>query len=131
PLPGAVDLLAGMSGPSCAFVTSMHRAQLEKRIEAAGIPLPPVAVTADDVGRGEPDPSGYRQAARRLGVDPARCVLVEAAPAGVAAGRAAGAVVLAVLTSHPPQELTAADHVVENLTRVTAAPEGLRLAGWA
>ncbi|TDE35161.1 HAD-IA family hydrolase [Actinomadura sp. 6K520] len=127
-LPGAVDLLTGMNGLPCAFVTSMGRAQLELRAAAAGVPLPPVVVTAEDVPDGKPDPSGYLRAAGHLGVPPARCVVIEDAPAGVAAGRAAGATVLAVLTSHLPEVLTAADHVVENLTRVSAAPDGLRLA---
>ncbi|TDC71383.1 HAD family hydrolase [Actinomadura sp. GC306] len=127
-LPGAVELLAGMNGLPCAFVTSMGRSQLELRTEAAGVPLPPVVVTADDVRNGKPDPSGYLQAAGHLGVDPARCVVIEDAPAGIAAGRASGATVLAVLTSHPPESLTAAHHTVDDLTRVKAAPGALHLA---
>ncbi|WP_396448042.1 HAD-IA family hydrolase [Actinomadura sp.] len=127
-LPGAVDLLAGLGGLPHAFVTSMDRAQLALRTGVAGVPLPPTVVTAEDVPAGKPDPSGYLQAAARLGVDPADCVVIEDAPAGIAAGRAAGATVVAVLTSHPKESLTTAHHTVETLTRVTAAPAGLRLA---
>ncbi|TYB44597.1 HAD-IA family hydrolase [Actinomadura chibensis] len=126
-LPGAVDLLANMSGLPYAFVTSMDRAQLKVRSGVAGVPLPQVVVTAEDVPDGKPDPSGYRQAARRLGVDPSACVVIEDAPAGVAAGRAAGATVVAVLTSHPREALTGAHHIVDDLTRVTATPSGLRV----
>ncbi|WP_067795123.1 HAD-IA family hydrolase [Actinomadura formosensis] len=126
-LPGAVELLAGMNGLPHAFVTSMDRAQLELRTGAAGIPLPPIVITAEDVPDGKPDPSGYLQAAGHLGVDPSGCLVIEDAPAGIAAGRAAGATVLAVLTSHPRESLAAAHHTVENLARVAAAPDGLHL----
>ena len=127
-LPGAVDLLRNMNGLPCAFVTSMDRAQLRTRTEAAAIPVPPMVVTAEDVRDGKPDPSGYLQAARRLDVDPAACIVIEDAPAGIAAGRASGATVLAVHTSHPPETLTAAHHAIEDLTHITAIPTGLSLA---
>jgi len=126
-LPGAVDLLTGMNGLPHAFVTSMDRAQLHLRTTVAGVPLPPVVVTAEDVPDGKPDPSGYLRAAARLGVDPSACVVIEDAPAGIAAGRAAGAVVLAVTTSHDRSILTAAHHIVADLTAATATPEGVRL----
>ncbi|MFI0484592.1 HAD-IA family hydrolase [Actinomadura sp. 9N215] len=127
-LPGAVDLLANMNGLPYAFVTSMDRAQLKLRTEVAGVPLPQVVVTAEDVPDGKPDPSGYLRAARGLDVNPSACIVVEDAPAGIAAGRAAGATVVAVTTSHDPAALTEAHHIVQNLTHVTATPTGLRLA---
>ncbi|MCP9984131.1 HAD-IA family hydrolase [Actinomadura madurae] len=126
-LPGAVDLLTAMNGLPHAFVTSMDRAQLKARTEVAGVPLPPVVVTADDVSSGKPDPSGYLQAAGRLGVPPPDCVVIEDAPAGIAAGRSAGATVLAVLTSHAQDSLTAAHHIVQDLARVAASPDGLHV----
>ncbi|MFD0905680.1 HAD-IA family hydrolase [Actinomadura sediminis] len=127
-LPGARELLAGMNGLPWALVTSMDRAQLAARAAAARIPLPDVVITAEDVRHGKPDPSGYLRAAARLGADPSACAVVEDAPAGVAAGRAAGATVLAVTTSHPPAALGEAHHVIEGLTALTAAPDGLTLA---
>ncbi|MGW5414617.1 HAD-IA family hydrolase [Actinomadura geliboluensis] len=126
-LPGAVDLLTAMNGLPHAFVTSMDRAQLKLRTTVADVPLPPVVVTAEDVPAGKPDPSGYLQAAAHLGVDPSTCVVIEDAPAGIAAGRAAGATVLAVTTSHDRSVLTAAHHIVADLTTVVATPEGVRL----
>ncbi|WP_301176941.1 HAD-IA family hydrolase [Actinomadura geliboluensis] len=126
-LPGAVDLLTAMNGLPHAFVTSMDRAQLKLRTTVAGVPLPPVVVTAEDVPAGKPDPSGYLQAAAHLGVDPSTCVVIEDAPAGITAGRAAGATVLAVTTSHDRSVLTAAHHIVADLTTVVATPEGVRL----
>lgn len=126
-LAGAVDLLTAMNGLPHAFVTSMDRAQLKLRTTVADVPLPPVVVTAEDVPAGKPDPSGYLQAAAHLGVDPSTCVVIEDAPAGIAAGRAAGATVLAVTTSHDRSVLTAAHHIVADLTTVVATPEGVRL----
>ena len=86
------------------------------RLEAAGLTPPEVMITADDVTRGKPDPEGYAMAARRLGVDPQRCLVIEDAPAGIAAGLAAGAQVLAVTTTHERDELTCAHAVVLDLS---------------
>ncbi|MWA01293.1 HAD-IA family hydrolase [Actinomadura sp. LD22] len=126
-LPGALTLLTAMNGMPWAMVTSMDKEQLGVRTGAAGVPLPPVVVTAEDVPRGKPDPAGYLLAASRLGADPAACVVIEDAPAGIAAGRAAGATVLAVATSHDRSELTAAHAIVPDLTHVATGPGGLRL----
>lgn len=126
-LPGVRDLLLSMDGLAWAIVTSMDRGQFQARTAAAGIPLPEVVVTAEDVTEGKPDPSGYLLAASRLGVDPAACVVVEDAPAGIAAGRAAGATVLAVATSHAASALTDADLVVPDLTAVRAERGALRV----
>ncbi|MFI6522532.1 HAD-IA family hydrolase [Spirillospora sp. NPDC050679] len=126
-LPGAVELLSSMGGLPWAIVTSMDAGQLAARTGAAGVPLPKVVVTAEDVAEGKPDPAGYLLAARRLGVDPAACAVVEDAPAGVRAGRAAGATVIAVTTSHPADLLAEAQIVVPDLRSVRAVPGGLRV----
>ena len=68
-------------------------------------------VTADQVDHGKPAPDPYLLAAERLGVDPAECLVLEDAPAGIAAGRAAGMTVWAVATTHEPEALTAAQRV--------------------
>ena len=68
--------------------------------------------------RGKPAPDAYLLAAERLGADPAECVVLEDAPAGVAAGRAAGMTVWAVTTTHDPAELRAADRVAGGLTEL-------------
>ncbi|MFD0686961.1 HAD-IA family hydrolase [Actinomadura fibrosa] len=126
-LPGALDLLTSMNGLPWAMVTSMDRAQFTVRTDVAGVPIPPVVVTAEDVPRGKPDPYGYRLAAEKLGVDPSTCVVIEDAPAGIKAGRAAGATVIAVTTSHAPSALTEAHHIIPNLTHAKATPEALHL----
>lgn len=68
---------------------------------------------------GKPDPEGYLKAAAALGYDIGRCLVVEDAPAGIRAGRAAGAYTLAVATSHSTAELSVADVVVPDLTACT------------
>ncbi|KAA0941746.1 HAD-IA family hydrolase [Streptomyces apricus] len=95
-LPGALDLLTGLPPGSWAVVTSGVTGLARARLAAAGLPLPPVLVTADDVDRGKPAPDGYLAAAGKLGVDPARTVVLEDSAAGATAGKAAGAYVVGV-----------------------------------
>lgn len=92
--PGAHELLGELDrlGLPWAVVTSADPPLARTRLAAAGI-RPALLVTIDDVRAGKPDPEGYLLAARKLGADPRRCLVVEDAEAGVAAGRAAGAVV--------------------------------------
>ncbi len=94
---GLADLLDALQRRPMpwAVVTSADRRLAAARLAAAGI-HPPVLVTAEDVAAGKPDPEGYRLAARLLGVDPARTLVVEDAEVGIAAGRAAGARIAAL-----------------------------------
>ena len=73
--------------------------------------------------RGKPDPACFLIAARRLGADPTRCVVLEDAPAGIRAGRAAGATVIALRTTHSDQDLCEAHIIVDDLTAVCASDE--------
>jgi sugar-phosphatase len=92
--PGAHELLSGLGRLRLpwAVVTSADAKLARIRLAAAGV-VPPVLVTVDDVRAGKPDPEGYRLAADRLATDPGQCLVVEDAEPGVAAGRAAGALV--------------------------------------
>jgi HAD superfamily hydrolase (TIGR01509 family) len=96
-VPGAHELLAELDRLDLpwAVVTSADVPLAQIRLAAARI-SPALLVTIDDVRHGKPDPEGYLLAARKLGADPRRCLVVEDAEAGVAAGRAAGAVVAAL-----------------------------------
>ncbi|MDX3054307.1 HAD-IA family hydrolase [Streptomyces sp. NE06-03E] len=90
-LPGAAGLIATFpSNRHWAIVTSASRALLSARLRAAGLPLPPVLITGEDVTRGKPAPDGYRMAAQRLGAPVTESVVIEDSLAGVQAGRAAG-----------------------------------------
>ena len=95
-LPGAADLLRSLPGDAVALVTSADRILADIRMDAAGLPMPSTAVTADLVTRGKPHPEGYLRAAELLGVAPEEAVVFEDAPAGIAAGVAAGMRTVAV-----------------------------------
>ncbi|TDR80215.1 HAD family hydrolase [Paludibacterium purpuratum] len=102
---GASALLSSLPPERWALVTSAPRALAEARLAAAGLPLPAVLISGEDVTRGKPDPQGYLAAARRLGVDPADCVVFEDAPVGLQAGHAAGMQVVALATTLPTEAL--------------------------
>ncbi|TLS41769.1 HAD family hydrolase [Streptomyces montanus] len=95
-LPGALDLLTSLPEESWAVVTSGVTALARARLAAAGLPLPPVLIAADDVSHGKPAPDGYRAAAEKLGIDPATAVVFEDSVAGATAGAVAGAYVIGV-----------------------------------
>ncbi|MBT2367551.1 HAD family hydrolase [Streptomyces sp. ISL-10] len=116
-LPGTQALLAQLPPERWAVVTSATRRLAEARLEEVGI-RPKTTVAADDITRGKPDPEPYLLAARLLGVDPARCVVFEDAPAGLASARAAGMRTVALTTTHRPGELDA-DVVVSDLADVS------------
>ncbi|MGW2816083.1 HAD-IA family hydrolase [Streptomyces sp. NPDC001415] len=117
-LPGTAALLASLPADRWAVVTSATRRLGEARLTEAGI-QPKNLISADDITRGKPDPEPFLLAAARLGVDPARCVVFEDAPAGLAAGRAAGMTTVALTTTHRADELVA-DVVVKDLSAVSA-----------
>ncbi|QCB47642.1 HAD-IA family hydrolase [Hydrogenophaga sp. PAMC20947] len=100
PIAGAAAFLAALPPEQWAVVTSAPRALAERRMAAAGLPLPAVFITAEDVSAGKPAPDGYRLAAARLGVAAKNCVVFEDAPAGIQAGEAAGAAVVVIRATH-------------------------------
>ena len=130
-LPGAPELLTRLTelGAPWAIVTSANALLVRARLAAAGLPTPPVLVTADDVPVGKPDPACYLLAAAQLGVDPARCVVVEDTAAGVRAGLAAGARVVVRGDAASPE--TAGLHRLADYRRatVTLHEESPRIRG--
>jgi sugar-phosphatase len=117
-LPGAAAVLA--SARPVAIVTSCSTALATARLRVAGLPVPRVLVSADGLERGKPDPACFLLGARRVGVQPRRCVVLEDAPAGIQAGLAAGATVIALRTTHVDDELREADAIVDDLASLTA-----------
>jgi mannitol-1-/sugar-/sorbitol-6-phosphatase len=116
PLPGAMELLKALPLERWAIVTSCTRALAHVRIAAAGLPRPKHLVTATDVKNGKPDPEPYLKGAEFLGVPASECIVFEDAPAGIRAGKAAAARVLALRTTAPDDELqqAGADWIVDN-----------------
>ncbi|MFJ7106197.1 HAD-IA family hydrolase [Pseudomonas sp. NPDC098740] len=99
-VPGAANFLKSLPANQWAIVTSAPKALALRRMAAAGIPEPLVMVTAEDVSAGKPDPAGYRLAAKRLGVEPADCLIFEDATVGILAAEAAGAGLIVVTATH-------------------------------
>ncbi|TCS17294.1 HAD-IA family hydrolase [Caulobacter sp. BK020] len=129
PIPGAEAFLSDLPADRWAVVTSAQRDLALSRLTAAGLPIPAVLVTAEDVSRGKPAPDGYVLAARRLGVAADACLVFEDAPAGVLAGEAAGAQVIVITAAHrdpfETEHPTLADY---SDVRVKIGPDGLRLS---
>ncbi|MCM0675093.1 HAD-IA family hydrolase [Micromonospora phytophila] len=125
PIRGAASVLNSITEDRWAVVTSGSRALMTARMRGAGLKIPTVFVAADDVSQGKPHPEGYLLAASQLGVDAMSCVVVEDSPAGVAAGKAAGAAVVALAGTHTPESLTTADVVIENLNELARAIKSL------
>jgi sugar-phosphatase len=119
-MPGAEALLAGHR--RLAIVTSCSGRLARARLRAAGLPIPRVLVSSDGLERGKPDPACFLIASRRLDTDHARCVVLEDAPAGIRAGRAAGATVIALRTTHSDEELREAHAIADNLASLTTTP---------
>ena len=109
-MPGAFELIE-VAGPRWAIATSGSRAVATARLEAVGLPIPPVLVTATDITRGKPHPEPYLKAAAGLEADPRDCIVTEDAPAGITAGKAAGMTVFAVANTHEPDVLGEADAI--------------------
>src|SRR6478752_7154651 len=81
-LPNAASLLESLPANRWAAVTSGSRELMQRRLSTAGLTLPPVLVTAEDVTAGKPRPEGYLAAAAALGVDAAACLVSRTPPPG-------------------------------------------------
>jgi len=123
PLPGARELLGALPSDRWTIVTSCTRRLAEVRLRAAGLPIPQHLVTCDDVKNGKPDPEPYLKGASFLGVSEKDCVVVEDAPAGIRAGKTAGARVIACRTTTPESELriAGANWMVDNCKSISVA----------
>jgi sugar-phosphatase len=131
PLPGARELLDSLPANRWTIVTSGTRALAGVRLRAAGLPAPKNFVTATDVVNGKPHPEPFLKAAEILGVVASDCVVVEDAPAGIRAGKAAGARVIAFPTTAERSLLleAGADWIVKDCSKISVAgaQRGLQL----
>ena len=109
PFPEAPALLRSLPPARWGVVTSGERKTVLGRFRLAEMPEPRVLVDGHDVTLGKPSPEGYLRAADLLAARPDSCLVVEDAPAGVAAGKAAGMTVLALATTHEAHDLMDAD----------------------
>jgi beta-phosphoglucomutase family hydrolase len=122
PLPGVSEWLHRLSaaGVPCAIASSTPRLNIELVLERIGLQqMFPVIVSAEDVVEGKPNPEVFLKAARGLGLSPAKCVVFEDAYVGIEASHAAGMRVVAVATTHSPDQLKEADIVVRRLDELS------------
>ncbi|MDE3165889.1 MAG: HAD-IA family hydrolase [Acidobacteriota bacterium] len=105
PIAGAGALLQSLPRERWAVVTSAGVWLAGKRFAQAGLPLPEVLVSGEDVREGKPHPGCYLLAAQRMKLRPERCLVVEDTPAGVRAGLGAGMAVLAIGSTVPREAL--------------------------
>ncbi|VDB85265.1 unnamed protein product [Peniophora sp. CBMAI 1063] len=123
PLPGALALVSSIASEPKRWTicTSATKAYASQALAVAGITPPETAVYAEDVEQGKPMPDPYLLGAKRLGIDPAKCLVVEDAPNGVRSGKAAGCSVLALLTTHSRASLEEGkpDWIVNDLSSVS------------
>ena len=103
PLPGAVPFIHDCRGKGLkiAVATSADRVKLVGNLQQIGVPADTfdAVVTGDDVERKKPDPQVFLLAAQRLNLPPAECVVIEDAPNGIRAGKAAGSRCLGITTT--------------------------------
>jgi sugar-phosphatase len=121
---GARGLLQLLAPNRWAIVTSGIRAVAEFRIRHTGLPMPAVMICAEEISRGKPDPEGYLAAAGRLGFSPSDCVVIEDAPPGIEAAKAAGMRAIAIAKTYPADRLGGADLVVGRLSDLSVESIG-------
>jgi sugar-phosphatase len=94
PLAGTLELLASLPAGIWNIVTGANPELARARLSAAGIESPQALVTADDGKKGKPDPEPYLLGAEKIGIAISECAVFEDAPAGLMAGKSAGAALL-------------------------------------
>ena len=117
-MPGAAELLKSIPEGRWCVVTSGTRYLATSRLKLGNLPMPKVLVSADDVSKGKPHPEPYLMGAKLLGMNPAECLVIEDAPAGIRAAHAGEMKAIGITSTYPAPALLEADAVVERLTQI-------------
>jgi sugar-phosphatase len=125
-MPGAINLVHSIPEGFWGVVTSGSRQLATARLQLAGIPIPKVMITADDVVNGKPHPEPYLKGAEQLGVNPKECLVIEDAPAGIRAAHAGGMKVIGLTSTYAAPSLSEADFVVPKLAQVQVRRDGTK-----
>jgi mannitol-1-/sugar-/sorbitol-6-phosphatase len=123
-MPGSLELVRSIPEGRWGVVTSGSRLLATSRLPFCGLPVPDVLVTSDDVINGKPHPEPYLKGAARLGFSPTDCVVVEDAPAGIEAARAAGMTVIGMASTYRADVLVHANAVVTQLAQIVVSADG-------
>ncbi len=123
-MPGAEALVHSIPEGRWGVVTSGTRLLASARLRFCGLPVPKVLVTADDVLNGKPHPEPYLKGAEWLGFDPADCLVIEDAPAGIQSARAGGMKVVGITSTYAADALSHADAVIGRLAQIQVTSNG-------
>jgi sugar-phosphatase len=123
-MPGAVELVRSIPEGRWGVVTSGSRLLATNRLRHCGLPVPEVLVTSDDVTHGKPHPEPYLKGAERLGFEPAECLVIEDAPAGIQSARAGGMKVVGITSTYGADALERADAVIGKLEQIQVTSNG-------
>ncbi|KAK0525643.1 hypothetical protein OC834_005095 [Tilletia horrida] len=125
-LPGVREMIDAIPDGKYAVATSSARTYAYGAMERVGIVPPPVTITAEhpELKRGKPHPDPFLLAAKKLGFDPTKCLVIEDSPSGIKAAVASGGITIAVCTSHNYQKINnlGAHYVVYSLSQVQIKP---------
>lgn len=128
-LPGAAEVLAALPAERWGIVTSNDTEVAQARLRSAGLPVPDVIVSADNVVHPKPHPEGFLLGAAKLGFDPASVVGIDDSPIGISAAKDAGMTVVAVRFRHDVSELGNAHVVADGVKSIECRtqPDGIAL----
>src|SRR6266567_2308298 len=121
---GAAELLRSIPDNRWGVVASGTRPLATARLRFCGLPVPEVLVTADDVAHGKPHPEPYLKGAERLGFNPAECLVIEDAPAGIQSALAGGMKVIGIASTYAADALVQADTVISKLGQIQVSSNG-------
>ena len=121
---GAIELIRSIPEGRWGVVTSGTRLLASARLRFGGLPVPKILVTAEDVANGKPHPEPYLTGAKRMGFNPADCLVIEDAPAGIQAAHAGGMKVVGITSTYAAARLSEADFVVQRLPQIQVSVNG-------
>ena len=125
-IPGAVETVRRFAARwPLAVASSSNRELIDGALEVAGLtPFFRATVSSEEVAHGKPAPDVYLEAARRLGVDPARCAAIEDSSSGLRSAHAAGLRVIAIPNRRYPPDgdaLELADVTLGSISELSPA----------
>ena len=122
PAPGLVDFLKSLKseGFKTAVGSSGNTPNVNFVLSKCGItPYFDAIANGDMITHGKPDPEVYLLAAKKLGLDPAECIVAEDAPVGIEAARRAGCAVVAIASTFDRSALSDYDLLIDNFTQIS------------
>jgi len=123
-VPGVLQFLSLLPSDRWAVVTSCGLELARQRLGSAGVPVPDVLIVAEEVKYGKPAPDGYLLGAKRLGIDPAACLVFEDAPAGIQSAHTGGMKVVGIMSTYKADALAQADAVIGMLAQLRVSSNG-------